>query len=302
MKKKLVSLLLVGACLSPNITVLANELDTSKENLKVEFKDKSDLEKATNEEKEVFEKYDYKIKEILEKDESVKKALEKGAKLVGVSDIYIKYTPDETSKNSRSSNEQKYISEEFSYDEYIQEVQNEKKSARGIGNYVEQQNSRWMNLYMSIVYYGDGIYSATSYFDWKTNPLFMFTDAHGINVSPEFNIITDAPGNYSEYVYVDAFNNLIYKNTTNTMIFNSFGSVSEVDLKWEPVQGPLNDHYGKHQVVFEWSNTGGISGNVYNTYLHKEVAGGISIDSSGKPSFGINIASDSHSGAITIRR
>lgn len=44
MKKKLVSLLLMGACFSPNIIVLANELDTSKENLKVEFKYKSDLE------------------------------------------------------------------------------------------------------------------------------------------------------------------------------------------------------------------------------------------------------------------
>lgn len=301
MKKKIITFLLVGALLIPNTLVLANDFTTGKNDLKVEFKNDADLKEAENMESEVYSEYNYKIKEIMEKDEFIKKEIEKGAKLVGVSDLYIKYTPEENINARAVSTEKKYTSEEFTYEEYLKEKQEMQIKSRSIGNFV-QPESRWMNLYMAVLYYGDGIYSASSYFDWKTNPLFMFTDAHGINVSPEFNIVTDAPGNYSDYVYTDAFNNKTYKNTTSTMKFNSFGSVSAVDLKWEPVQGPLNDHYGKHQVVFEWSNSGGRSGNVYNTYLHKEVAGGISLDSSGKPSFGINIASDEHSGAITIRK
>lgn len=301
MKKKIITFLLVGALLVPNTLVLANDFTTEKNNLKVEFKNDVDLKEAEKTESEVYNEYNYKIKEIIEKDEFIKKEIEKGAKLVGVSDLYIKYTPEENTNARAASTETKYTSEEFTYQEYLKEKQEMQIKSRSIGNFV-QRESKWMNLYMAVLYYGDGIYSASSYFDWKTNPLFMFTDAHGINVSPEFNIVTDAPGNYSDYVYTDAFNNKIYKNTTSTMKFNSFGSVSDVDLKWEPVQGPLNDHYGKHQVVFEWSNSGGRSGNVYNTYLHKEVAGGISLDSSGKPSFGINISSDEHGGAITIRR
>ena len=297
--KKIITFLLVGALLVPNTLVLANDFTTEKNNLKVEFKNDVDLKEAEKTESEVYNEYNYKIKEIMEKDEFIKKEIEKGAKLVGVSYLYIKYTPKENTKVRAASIEMEYTSEEFTYEEYLKEKQEMPIKSRSIGNFV-QPESRWMNLYMAVLYYGDGIYSASSYFDWKTNPLFMFTDAHGINVSPEFNIVTDAPGNYSDYVYTDAFNNKIYKNTTSTMKFNSFGSVSAVDLKWEPVQGPLNDHYSKHQVVFEWSNSGGRSGNVYNTYLHKEVAGGISLDSSGKPSFGINIASDEHSGAITI--
>ena len=44
-------------------------------------------------------------------------------------------------------------------------------------------------------------------------------------------------------------------------------------------------------------------GRIYTKYLHKQVAvGSISLNSSGMPSFGLNISVDEHGGSVLITR
>ncbi|MGL5576056.1 MAG: hypothetical protein ACRDCW_10995 [Sarcina sp.] len=318
MKKGLV-LIILGSVLCSNINVFAstntNTNDISKgniENINMNSDSDDDVEgkKLFNkyginrslEESEiaVLDQYSYKVEELLKNDPKFREDIEKGAKLVGVDDLYVKYTLKETSKNVKNKTVNDYTTETFTYTEYLNELKEDKQKAL-IGDFVQPECS-WLNLYMGVVDYGDGLFSASSYFNWKGFPVFTFTDGHGIAVDSGFTIITDAPGNYSEYVATTNYNGANYVNTKSTMEFETRGSFSLVPLQTTHNGAMVATHHGKHQIVFETNNTNIRSGNVYNNYLHKDVGvGSIGMSEDGLLNISGVVVSKTHKGAVTIR-
>lgn len=297
MKKKIIMLVL-GSILLSNSTVFATTNTNVSNNILKSYGIERTIDK---EESNVLNEYSYKIEEILKNDEKFKQDLKNGAKIVGVNDMYIKYTLKESSRNVSRENRTAadYETKTYTYQEYLEETAKENQKAT-IGGFVQPECS-WLNLFMSVVDYGDNLFSASSYFNWRTFPAFTFTDGHGISVDPTFTILTSAPGNYSNYE-AESIKGRTYVNTTKTMKFNRRGSVSDVPLQaW--VSGAMtNKHYGKHQIVFESNNVGNRSGNVYNNYLHKEIAlGSIGVSADGTPNLSVGGSTSTHSGAITIR-
>lgn len=182
-----------------------------------------------------------------------------------------------------------YKSEISTEKEYLLEgnIPNLRANGTEHGNITNQ--NRWIKLTLQ-VYEGKtkNQYMAYSFYEWLTQPVFNFVDAHGINFNG-MAISNHAPiqTQYMYHSYVD--HTIKYKNPPT--ISNEKGVASKVDLltmNCQNVHKPINN--GMLQVplsFFQYSPGSLHTGNVFTSYVHAEVninPGSISLGSDGLPS------------------
>lgn len=226
--------------------------------------------------------------------------------LVGSSEIYIKYTPKNENIDLETATEDDFNKLVFDKDGYVSERLKE-VSPFAIGPFEPNGTCSWLRLDLQVYETSTrGIYSAISFWEWKTDPQFRLKDINGIYVSSELGIGEVTPTNpkVAEFRFRET-------NSNTWTVRRPFVSVSQygngaattIDL---PGDSELFNHdyfMGMLQVPVEFVNTGSTAGRIYTCYSHTRLSvGDLSFDSEGKPSFGITSKIDEFSGSVRITK
>lgn len=313
MLKKVISVCLSAILFAP--TILANA--SIKENyekptsFKVNLTEKEEVEYSKIE-AALEKEFGYRLDELYKENKMLKTDLDNGAKLVGFTDEYIKFTKTKNTK----TNEDEISVETFDYNGYLDEIQKNKNCPGNLCHcgcwhptdpictcdYVIDRpqggNVSWLNITMGATYYGDDVFMVDSSFKWRTAPLFTFTDGFGINftdgmISPSwqtqagwrryFNPVTGSEKN-------ETF------DYTEVMIEGA-GVVATMDLK----HGMMHSMGVRTPAL--WNDKSKTAVNVQANYLHKEISiGSIGISADGMPNLSLGGTSSRASATMTIRR
>lgn len=225
-------------------------------------------------------------------------------KLVGQDELYIKFTLKEGSndKNVRSLTEVDYIQESYTPEEYELEMTKERANI-GSCNPVNPE-PYWLKLDLQVYKETNSgnRFMACSFWEWKTTPIFAFTDLNGIYVS-EGGIIPDATSvNPMVSKYIQQIDNSYMKYYTNKLDTDphSKGMMGIIDINNGSEIQPVTKHMGMTQTPVERIDAVAKM-IISSSYIHKQVVLGLpSFDSEGKPSFGLAISTDEHSVRVPI--
>ncbi|EGT0690951.1 hypothetical protein [Clostridium perfringens] len=288
MIKKVLKILLCCTLVIPGVSTFANEVNK--------------IDKSTEMPEIVSENVDYWRERIPSYDEYLDK--NPNNKLVGENEVYIKYTlNDKTKSNSDLGTTDVYKSKVYTKDEYLKE-----ELQRGIGSFEpDGKEPYWLRLDLQVYEMPNmkNVLMAHSFWEWKTDPILRFTDLNGIYLSDGLLIGSNTPSTpiVSEYITYDEYGNM--HRTFNKYDIDDYskGMAGLVDLAVAPEYLPkIVSHMGMTQApVIKQRPNSYVSSAISTNYVHKEVALGLpSFDSNGKPSFGLNISSDEHSGSVYV--
>ncbi|MEG1255761.1 hypothetical protein [Clostridium sp.] len=230
-------------------------------------------------------------------------------KLVGSNEMYVKYTPKDTSdvKSFNSKSENEFTSELFTKEEYDCEIIKENIKTRSIGGFEPNGSCSWLRLDLQVYdtpTYGE--YSATSFWEWKTNPQFRLNDLNGIYVSSEMIIGKNTPTNSmsAEFRYKEQNSNVWSISRPGTTL-SQFGNgiAVAINLPGDSELFTHNSFRGMLTTPIKFSNNSSNSARVFTSYGHSYISiGSPSFGSDGKPSFGFTNARNEHSGSVLIER
>lgn len=223
--------------------------------------------------------------------------------LVGTSELYIKYTPKNENTDFETATEDDFYKEVFDKEGYEKEISN--KASRGIGPFEPNGTSSWLRLDLQVYETStSGLYSAISFWEWKTVPQFRFRDINGIYVSSEFVIgqATAMAPRVAEFRYHEV-NSDTWTLENPTVEISQFGNGAACSINL-PGDSSLFEHdsfMGMLMVPVKFSNTGSTDGRIFTSYSHTRLSvGDISFDNEGKPSFGLTSKIDEFSGSVYI--
>ena len=226
--------------------------------------------------------------------ESFNNDLESGklVKLKDASTVYLKYTVDENNEE---------VVEEFTEKEYEQERLKEKITRYGIGSFEPNGNCSWLKLDLQVYENSAGKYNVYSFWEWKTRPKCRFTDINGIYVSSEF-VISNGPIQ-TQYIAQDDNGNEVFEHPSYKISEFGNGVACYFIFKGDSELFTYVYNMGMTSAQVEFANSASRSGRIFTNYVHGQIAlGDISFDSQGKPSFGLNVSTDQHSGSVYISR
>lgn len=225
--------------------------------------------------------------------------------LVGTSELYIKFTPKNEDIDLKNATEDDFNKEVFDREGYEKELFN--KNSRYIGPFDPNGTCSWLRLDLQVYETStSGLYSAISFWEWKTVPQFRFKDINGIYVSSEFIIGNETAGasKVAEFRYREANSGTWTFENPNVEI-SQFGNGAAASINL-PGDSSLFTHdlfMGMLMVPVKFSNTGSTDGRIYTSYSHTRVSlGDISFDSEGKPGFGLTSKIDEFSGSVYVAK
>lgn len=225
--------------------------------------------------------------------------------LVGTSELYIKFTPKNEDIDLKNATEDDFNKEVFDREGYEKELFN--KNSRYIGPFEPNGTCSWLRLDLQVYETStSGLYSAISFWEWKTVPQFRFKDINGIYVSSEFIIGNETAGasKVAEFRYREANSGTWTFENPNVEI-SQFGNGAAASINL-PGDSSLFTHdlfMGMLMVPVKFSNTGSTDGRIYTSYSHTRVSlGDISFDSEGKPGFGLTSKIDEFSGSVYVAK
>lgn len=224
------------------------------------------------------------------------------SKLVGEDEIYIKYTlKDDTKHNAKVLTELDYNQEVYTREQYELEMSKERVN---IGPSIPVDSEPyWLRLDLQVYHESGNKFMAYSFWEWKTKPVFLFTDLNGIYVSEGAVVDEDIAPNVMASQYAQLISDEYMKYTDNEIDVekNSKGMMGIIDINGGSEVAPVTAHMGMTQTPISRINTSVTSIFVYTSYIHKQIAvGSPSFDSQGKPSFGLNISTDEHAARVKI--
>lgn len=230
---------------------------------------------------------DQTTKDLLDQFPMLREYYEKGelTNIVSNEETYVRYTVDE-SKSRNVNDDSKTIVEKFTKPEYeMERILENRRSVTQTGTVT----TSWLRLQLVVYQNTQYTFRAVSNFEWLKEPINAYTDGHGISIE---NLVVNG-GISAQYSYRHSRDGYVYTENS-PFVTNNFGVVAKHDLRL--YNGVTNTavNRGVVTVPLIFSNYGsGVNstGNIFSSYLHKELAlGGIGISYTGKPSLSLGIS------------